>query len=418
MFSAALDSDSLSRVVRDVQGLSPALQGTLGLLQAYMARLAQELSGSDAAFDQVEKGIAKSSVMIAEHFRATRELPSALLTLLGRFIFICRQFLDQNPEIPGRRALLDFYFSALFFSRVVDEYHDKTYVTTVRLEDQKLSVRLLCLDASEKLARTYRNIHPSVFFSATLSPINYYLGLLHGSTQSAQPQTLLIGTPFPPENLLVMFCSRLSTRYRQRQETVQSILAMIIRAVSAKTGNYLVFVPSFAYLTMLRALIRSSAGRSDYDWMFQVQDMNESLRRKFLHRFEKFGERTLIAVAVMGGVFSEGIDLVGEKLKGVVIVGVGLPQISPEREIMKQYYAELLGSGYEYAYVYPGFNKVQQAAGRVIRTENDRGFVLLIDDRYETPAYTSLFPQEWQPVSVQDADEVYSYLSDFWALDD
>jgi DNA excision repair protein ERCC-2 len=134
-----------------------------------------------------------------------------------------------------------------------------------------------------------------------------------------------------------------------------------------------------------------------------------------MHRFDRFGERTLLAVAVMGGVFSEGIDLIGEKLSGVMIIGVGLPQICPEREIMKQYYAETLGSGYEYAYLYPGFNKVQQAAGRVIRSEDDRGFVLLIDDRYATPVYNSLFPNEWHPFTVQDELEAADVLREFWS---
>jgi len=417
MFSAALESDTLNKAILASQALSPALQGVLGQLKAYLTRLADNLSSNEPAFDLVEKNITRSSVMIAENFRATRELPAILLSLLGRFAFIGRQFLDQHQEFEGRKQLLDFYFSALFFSRVAEEFHDKTYITIAQLTENNLAVRLHCLDASEKLSRTYRNIHPAVFFSATLSPIRYYTGLLLGSSADSQTQTLLLGSPFPAENLLVMVCSRLSTRFRQRQETVQPILQMILSAVSARTGNYLVFVPSFAYSAMLRAMIRSHPDKGGYDWMFQTTDMSETLRRKFLRRFETFGERTLVAVAVMGGVFSEGIDLAGEKLAGVIIVGVGLPQISPEREIMKQYYAEALGSGYEYAYLYPGFNKVQQAAGRVIRTENDRGFVLLIDDRYETPAYISLFPQEWQPVTVSDPDEVSSFLTDFWAQD-
>lgn len=417
MFSATLDSDTLNKAVMANQSLPPALQGVLALLKAYLARLAENMTSSGPALDQVEKNITRGSVMIADRFRACRELPSGLLSLLGRFAFICRQFLDQHQEFEGRKPLLDFYFSALFFNKVAEEFHDKTYVTTVQLTDSNLTVRLHCLDASEKLAKAYRNIHPAIFFSATLSPIRYYAGLLLGSSADSQTQTILLGSPFPSENLLVMVCSRLSTRFRQRQETVQPILQMILSAVSVKTGNYLVFVPSFAYSALLRAMIRSHPDKAGYDWMFQTSDMSETLRRKFLRRFETFGERTLVAVAVMGGVFSEGIDLAGEKLAGVIVVGVGLPQISPEREIMKQYYAEALGSGYEYAYIYPGFNKVQQAAGRVIRTENDRGFVLLIDDRYETPAYTSLFPQEWHPVSVLGPSEVSSRLTDFWAQD-
>ena len=418
MFSATLDSARLEAAIEAVKGLSPQMDQSLGILQGYAARLTQELAGSEPGFDLVEKAANKNSVLIADKFRAMRELPTTLISMLGRFSYICRQFLDQNSELPGRRAILDFYFSALFFCRVAEEFHDKTYVTTAQINDRQLSIQLMCLDASEKLANSYYDKHPAVFFSATLSPINYFVGLLHGSSKFALPQTLLLGTPFPPENLLVLICSQLSTRYKQRQETAQSILKMILQAVGERVANYLVFVPSFAYLSMLRNLIRNCSERDRFDWMFQVPDMNEALRRRFLKRFENFGAKILVAVAVIGGVFSEGIDLVGEKLAGVVVVGVGLPQICPEREIMKQYYAEALGSGYEYAYLYPGFNKVQQAAGRVIRSENDRGFVLLIDDRYETPAYTELFPADWQPETVGDADELSDALHEFWLQSD
>jgi DNA excision repair protein ERCC-2 len=421
MFSAQIDSGTLAAAQAAVKDRSPFLEQTLERLRQYLAQLLESLRSDEPGFDRVEKAIPGNAVMIAADFRALRELPASLLGLLGRFSFACREFLDRNLDFPQRRALLDFYFSVLFFQRVAEEYHDQTYVTTAKRLDDRLEIQLMCLDAAEKLALTYRDKHAAVFFSATLSPMVYYMGLLSGDSRRSQPESLLLPSPFPSENLLVLVCSQLSTRFRQRQDTVQAILQLILTAIRQKTGNYLVFVPSFAYLSMLRNLVRTMAGQremdrqSTTDWMFQLPEMNESLRRKFLRRFEKFGERTLVAVAVIGGVFAESIDLVGEKLAGVTIVGVGLPQICPEREIMKQYFAQTLGSGYEYAYLYPGFNKVQQAAGRVIRSENDRGFVLLIDDRYGTPAYTELFPAEWQPVAVQDQAELAAVLQDFWA---
>jgi len=415
MYSAALDNETLAAALAAIAGRSPFLEQVLERIRQYLALMLEALRGDKAGFDGVEKTVAAASVMIAADFRGMRDLPATLLALLGRFSFTCREYLDRNPDFPNRRALLDFYFSALFFQKVADEFHDQTYVTTASRKSNRLEIQLMCLDAADKLARTYQNQHPAIFFSATLYPLPYYIGLLSGRSQTARPESLLLPSPFPAENLLVLVCSHLSTRYKQRQETIQAILELILAAVRQKTGNYLIYVPSFAYLSMLRGLIRSLPDRSNQDWMFQVPEMNESLRRRFLRRFEKFGERTLVAVAVIGGVFSEGIDLAGEKLAGVAIVGVGLPQICPEREIMKQYYAETLGSGYEYAYLFPGFNKVQQAAGRVIRSENDRGFILLIDDRYLTPAYTELFPAEWQPVAVQDEDDIRSALQEFWS---
>ncbi len=418
MYSAVLDRKLLDEAISATAGLSPLLEQALGRLKAYMDQLNQSLAGENPGFDQLEKGIGTGHVLVAENYRAMRELPASLLSLLGRFEYFCRQFLDQHQDFEKRRALLDFYFSALYFSRVAEEYFDQTYVTTVKKSAGHFEISLMCLDAAEKLAKSYRNIHPAVFFSATLSPLSYYIGLLHGNIQSDRPESLLLGSPFPSDNLLVLICSSLSTRYQKRQATIEPILGMILQAARQHTGNYLIFVPSFAYLAQFRSLIRNLPVREEFDFMFQIPNMNETLRQKFLHRFERFGDRTLIAAAVMGGVFSEGIDLFGERLSGVMIIGVGLPQICPEREIMKQYYTEALGSGYEYAYLYPGFNKVQQAAGRVIRSENDRGFVLLIDDRYDLPAYTSLFPAEWQPTTVSDQDELAAALQDFWLQTD
>ncbi len=417
MFSALIDNETLAAAIAAVKGLSPFLEQALGRIQAYLDQVLPALTGTEPALDAVEKNISKAAVMIADQYRAMRELPSVLLSLLGRFSFACREFLERHTEFPQRRALLEFYFSALFFSRVADEFFDKAYVTTAKRQDNRLEIQLMCLDAAEKLTAAYQGRHAAVFFSATLSPLAYYIGLLSGAERRLPPESLLLPSPFPPENLLVLSCSQLSTRFKQRQETAQAILQLILAAARQRIGNYLVFVPSFAYLAMLRNLARAltPAERGDLDWMFQAPAMNEALRRKYLRRFEQYGARTLIAVAVIGGVFSEGIDLVGEKLAGVIIVGVGLPQICPEREIMKQYYAEKLGSGYEYAYLFPGFNKVQQAAGRVIRSETDRGFVLLIDDRYATPAYTELFPAEWTPLAIRDEAELGAALGEFWS---
>jgi DNA excision repair protein ERCC-2 len=415
MFSATIDSTRLDTAWKSVREQSLPLDRCFERLRDYFALLAAALITSDPALDKVEAAVKPASVMIAERFRACRDLPSTLLSLLYRFGFQCRQFLDRPlPARVNNRPLLDFYFDALFFCRVTEEFYDETYITSARLEEGRLEIQLMCLDASEKLAKTYRHRHPTVFFSATLSPLAYYMGLLHSRHPDVMPEQLLLGSPFPPENLLVLVCSRFSTRYRLRRDTAEAILDLILAASRQKIGNYLVFVPSFAYLEMVRGLLRGRTDLGSFDWMFQSRGMSEAMRLKYLRRFEQFGNKTLVAIAVIGGLFAEGIDLAGERLAGVVIVGVGLPQICPEREIMRQYYGEVLGSGYEYAYLFPGFNKVQQAAGRVIRSENDRGFVLLIDDRYETPSYTELFPSEWQAKLVEDAGDLALRLREFW----
>lgn len=275
-------------------------------------------------------------------------------------------------------------------------------------------LELMCLNAAEKLADTYRDKQSAVFFSATLSPLRYYSHLLHGYHPDLPPETLVIPSPFPAENLHVMICTELSTRYKQRQNTLSSIRDMIVAAVTLRTGNYLVYVPSFAYLRQVRQLLRAQKPDAPIDYMFQLPNLSEKKRRQYLDRFNQFGQKTLLAFAVMGGQFSEGIDLTGDKLSGVIIAGVGLPKLSPERDIMKQYYDHTTGQGYAHAYLFPGFNKVQQAAGRVIRSENDRGFVLLIDDRYQEQTYKELFPSEWQPEIVANTEELTESLQTFW----
>jgi DNA excision repair protein ERCC-2 len=415
MFSAALNLRELETAAAVIPEQAPLLKAALDRVLGWLRTVSEAIGAHAAGFDQVERLIKADAVMAAEDFRAVRELPHDLLSACSRFNLQCHQFLENEPELDGRQKLLLAFFSLLFFCRVADDFFDQAYVTVARhLKARGFEVELMCLDASAKLAATYTSRHAAVFFSATLSPLDYYRRLLAGHDRTDHVESLLLDSPFPAEHLLVLTCTALSTRFKQREATIQPILALTLCAVRQRIGNYLVFVPSFAYLNLLRGLLKAWPERDDFDCMFQIRDMKEDLRQKYLRRFDHFGSRTLLAFAVAGGVFSEGIDLVGEKLAGVIVIGVGLPQICPEREIMKQYYGQILGSGYEYAYLYPGFNKVQQAAGRVIRSENDRGFVLLIDDRYSTDAYTTLFPAEWQPQAVADELDLAERLQVFW----
>ncbi|MBP8989295.1 MAG: ATP-dependent DNA helicase [Clostridia bacterium] len=415
MYSARLDRDTLLTIKPVLQAQSPVLSADLDRILLWFMRLAAEIKEGKTGFDLVEKTVKAEAIMSADRFRAMRTLPAELLSFCNRFNVHSHHFLETHPDFDGRLELLKVYFQILFFCRTAEEFFDDAYVTCARLlTDECCEVELMCLDASSKLSESYLNRYPVVFFSATLTPISYYAGLLQGHSSASYAESLQLGSPFPPENLLVMVCSTLSTRYKQRQATAPAILDLILAAVRMKIGNYLVFVPSHAYLQMIRTLLKNRPDRDDFDYLFQIREMNETMRRKYLARFDHFGSRTLLAFAVLGGVFSEGIDLFGEKLAGVAIVGVGLPQICPEREIMRQYYAAALGSGYEFSYLYPGFNKVQQAAGRLIRSEEDRGFVLLIDDRYDQPVYRSLFPVEWRPKNVSSEADVSLLLDDFW----
>ncbi|NNK84469.1 MAG: ATP-dependent DNA helicase, partial [Desulfobacterales bacterium] len=179
-----------------------------------------------------------------------------------------------------------------------------------------------------------------------------------------------------------------------------------------KTGNYLVFFPSYEYLMMVFETFQSDC--PDCEVIIQAPGMSENEREKFLNRFSRENHQTLIGFAVMGGIFGEGIDLVGERLSGAVVVGVGLPGISLENELIRKYFADYHNAGFEYAYQYPGINRVLQAAGRVIRTETDQGVVLLIDQRYGTHRYRSHLPEEWDPVKVQTQEQLTQALQKFW----
>ena len=228
-------------------------------------------------------------------------------------------------------------------------------------------------------------------------------------------------SPFPPENLCVCLAGGVSTRYRHRNETRISIARLIQAAVSVRQGHYLVFLPSFAYLRMIHADFMQLITAADpkKKWRIQIQSpgMSEPKRRSYLQQFDRNTGQTLVSFAVLGGIFSEGIDLLGDRLSGVVIVGTGLPGLSPERELMREHYQNTLDAGYEHAYIYPGFNKIQQAAGRVIRSSDDRGFVLLIDDRYTDYAYREMMPDDWNPVRTDTAEAVEETLRLFYEED-
>ncbi len=249
----------------------------------------------------------------------------------------------------------------------------------------------------------------AIFFSATMTPMDYFKQIL-GCDQSAHH--LILHSPFPGENLGLFISDQISTYYRQRDRTVSQVSQAISALVEQKTGNYLLYFPSYAY--MLKVYHAFTADNPQTETILQTPGMAEPEREAFLKRFSQDNLQTLAGFAVMGGIFGEGIDLVGDRLLGVVVVGVGLPGISLERELIKEYFNNTLGAGFEYAYTYPGINRVLQAAGRVIRTEKDRGVVLLIDQRYARFQYKSLLREEWDPVWTRDTGQLADALQKFW----
>ncbi|MBW2608120.1 MAG: hypothetical protein JRD05_10855 [Deltaproteobacteria bacterium] len=306
--------------------------------------------------------------------------------------------------------MLDLFFTISGFIRVAEHYDD-SYVTCFEKIKNDVKLKLFCIDPSIQLGNALTRCKAAVFFSATMTPIDYFKKILGCD---ANATGLILPSPFPGENLKLFVYDRISTLYRDRDNTKEQISQAISTLVSQKTGNYLIFFPSYKYMMMVFKIFQSDCPGDQV--IIQAPGMSENEREEFLNRFSRENHQTLVGFAVMGGIFGEGIDLVGERLSGVVVVGVGLPGISLEKELIRNYFAGHHNAGFEYAYQYPGINRVLQAAGRVIRTETDRGVVLLIDQRYGTHRYRSHFPGEWDPVKVQSREQLTQALQKFWDL--
>jgi DNA excision repair protein ERCC-2 len=338
------------------------------------------------------------------------ELPEVLLVATRRFVRLAETWLSQNRPAEFRPALLDFYFQCNTYLRTAD-YFDACYVSYFERQDKSgLKARLFCLDPAPLLKAALVRSQATIFFSATLLPIDYFQQVLTGATTAP---TMTLPSPFPRENTRLLIHNRISTRYKRRQESYAAIATAIEAICSAREGNYLIFFPSYAYLQAVAELIRPRLPEEGL--LIQAPGMKEAERDAFLAQFSAANGRTLIGFAVMGGIFGEGIDLVGERLIGAVIIGVGLPQLCLERDLIRDYFDKQSRQGFEYAYQYPGLNRAMQAAGRVIRTEEDQGVIVLIDDRFTHSRYTNLFPHAWRHFRVVGNDEeIKRLLVQFW----
>ncbi len=337
-----------------------------------------------------------------------RARPDDLLPHLQRFQHLAETWLVKNKPASWKEDLLQLYFDVSGFLRVAERYDDN--YTTLAISDGKdLQVKLFCLDPADQLAEALRRSRSTVFFSATLTPFAYFNELFGGDEKTA---FLRLRSPFPPENLCLVIDGRLSTYYREREQTKYRLADAITQLVRGKTGNYLAFFPSYAYLKMVHDVF--SDVFPEIPTIVQARDMDEQAREAFLERFIRDNPQTLVGFVVMGGIFGEGIDLVGRRLSGAAIVGVGLPGICMERDLIKDHFETKLQAGFDFAYRYPGFNRVLQAVGRVIRTTRDQGAVLLVDNRFTTRRYRALYPEEWQPVSPRPDKPIAHILEHFW----
>ena len=345
-----------------------------------------------------------------------RQEPVVLCETVGRLSVLCDRWLRRHLNHP-LYATVDSLASALKTFRTAADYFDRRFATFVEVEGEDVRVRLNCLDPAGILRPILRRSTASVLFSATLTPNEYFADILGGDQDSV---LVSFESPFPTDHLCVAVCDGISTRYEDRDSSYRNIMSYISAAVSAKRGNYMVYFPSYAYLDKVYALFQKKY--PTVKTVVQTPGMTYAEREAFIAAFTPDSKELQIGFCVLGGSFSEGVDLPGRCLIGAIIVGVGIPGLSNERNIMKEYYDESRdsgdgggGEGYAYAYTYPGMNHVLQAAGRVIRRAEDYGIVVLIDDRYSAEPYLHLYPAHWEQISaVGDAPSLYEYLASFW----
>lgn len=348
----------------------------------------------------------------------TRCLPDRLYLLLSELkktvedeIFESLKAKDEEKD--ARLSLLNDYYHLLQRFEHILACFDDSYEAFVFYESGRIRLKLFCLDTGNIIRKRLDKGFCALLFSATLTPLSYYKAILGGDRSDG---SLEVESPFDESQLSVSIMNKISTRFSERDDTLSAVLRVVAATVSAKRGNYMVFSPSFAYSEALAKKFRAKYPKLRI--ISQRRDMTAKEKKEFLEEFEKEDGGYLIAFCVMGGIYSEGIDLAGDKLIGAVIVGIGLPGLSYEREAISAYYEEKYEEGKQYAYVYPGMNRVFQAAGRVIRREDDKGVIVLIDDRFDDPIYKKSLPSLWGGVKfLSDARELKSKLDEFWKED-
>lgn len=393
MYSAEISRQTLFTLRKKIRKHFPKLARALDKASRQMLELEEDLKASQNPYQVLSNpGV----------------LPVTFLTISGELEEILE---EKNMEEELRKEILEFYFVVRDFLNVSELVDENYVVYTECFGENDFRLRLFCVNPAANLSEYLKKGRSAVFFSATLFPMLYYRELL---TTETDAYGIYVQSPFSAKNRRILIGSDVSSRYTRRNHTeYRKIAEYISRCVWQRQGNYMVFFPSYR---LMEDVYQVYEEEFSVDWVRcirQNSDMTEREREEFLEEFQS-REGTLVGFCVLGGIFSEGVDLTGESLIGAIIVGTGLPQIGSEREILKEYYDRKKQSGFDYAYRYPGMNKVLQAAGRVIRTKEDRGVILLLDDRFLGRDYGEIFPREWKDRSSCRLNTVEEAVSRFW----
>lgn len=388
MYSSELYKKPFLDFKREVKATYPKLSKVLNKINQYMLEIKKKCN--------------------SDGYYIKEEFDSEIYFHLKKFITECEEYLLKNKNAENYEEYLNLYFDALAFIRICELYDDR-YITYAEKVNGDVKLKLYCLDPSHLLKETLKKGRAAIFFSATLIPMDYHKYILGGEDDD---YTIYLNSPFPIENRCILVADSISTKYRYREGSYSDIVEYISSVLNAKKGNYLIFFPSYQYMNKVYELFTEKY--PEYETYIQEPNMTEEEREDFLELFELDKDKNVIGFCVLGGIFSEGIDLKYDRLIGVIVVGVGLPQICLERDIIKDYFNKVNNLGYEYSYMYPGMTKVLQAAGRLIRTEEDRGIILLLDERFVYSNYQRLFPKEWFPYIRVNNDNIERHLCEFW----
>lgn len=388
MYSASLYKEDLLEVRKLVNAEDP--------------KLAKRLSECNQQFLELKRE--------CEHYQILKSVSHIALKLMN-VLSKLEDYLEECKDAEKKKRVLDFYFAVRSFLNIHDIMDENYVIFSEMMEDGRFQIKLFCVNPAVNLQNYLEQGNSTIFFSATLLPVHYYKKLL---SVEKDDYAVYAHSSFPQENKFLFIGTDVSTRYTRRGESTYQRFARYIAVMAEqKKGNYMAFFPSYRFLEEVHTCFLECVDH-EVDSICQVSYMDEEQREEFLEEFEQEREKSLVAFCVMGGIFSEGIDLTDDKLIGAVIAGTGLPQVCTEREILKQYFNAADMDGFDYAYLYPGMNKVLQSAGRVIRTESDRGVILLLDDRFRAMRYREVFPREWQQYQLGSVKNLEQEIRTFW----
>lgn len=388
MYSASLYKEDLLEVRKLVKAEDP--------------KLAKGLSECNQQFLELKRE--------CEHYQILKSVSHIALKLMN-VLSKLEDYLEECKDAEKKKRVLDFYFAVRSFLNVHDIMDENYVIFSEMMEDGRFQIKLFCVNPAVNLQNYLEQGNSTIFFSATLLPVHYYKKLL---SVEKDDYAVYAHSSFPQENKFLFIGTDVSTRYTRRGESTYQRFARYIAVMAEqKKGNYMAFFPSYRFLEEVHTCFLECVDH-EVDSICQVSYMDEEQREEFLEEFEQEREKSLVAFCVMGGIFSEGIDLTDDKLIGAVIAGTGLPQVCTEREILKQYFNAADMDGFDYAYLYPGMNKVLQSAGRVIRTESDRGVILLLDDRFRAMRYREVFPRAWQQYQLGSVKNLEQEIRTFW----